>query len=311
MRISLFFIFILGFTLSTHSWGFYGHRLINQHAVFLLPDDMYTFYRLNIHHLIELATRADERRYVLEEEASKHFIDLDRYERTLPIDTLPADFNLAIEKYSTDTLHEHGILPWNLKRCVWQLSAAFKRKDYESILSKSADIGHYIADAHVPLHTTSNYNGQLTDQHGIHALWESRLVELYAGTYDLSGHKAQFISDLDTFIWNIIQSSHALVSELLNKEAEVSKKYSSKYSFETRGRTSTKVYHTNFCADYHSKLDQMVALRLKESIKACSDLWYSAWVMAECPVLPESEIQLKGHQTDSGRTFLSLRNLLH
>jgi hypothetical protein len=38
-------------------------------------------------------------------------------------------------------------------------------------------LGHYIGDAHVPLHTTSNYNGQKTNQHGIHGLWESRIPE--------------------------------------------------------------------------------------------------------------------------------------
>ena len=28
----------------------------------------------------------------------------------------------------------------------------------------SAEIGHYIADAHVPLHANSNHNGQFTNQ---------------------------------------------------------------------------------------------------------------------------------------------------
>jgi hypothetical protein len=55
-----------------------------------------------------------------------------------------------------------------------RLTRAFKEHDRERILRYSADLGHYIGDAHVPLHCTRNYNGQLSGQHGIHGFWESR-----------------------------------------------------------------------------------------------------------------------------------------
>jgi hypothetical protein len=41
-----------------------------------------------------------------------------------------------------------------------------KTKKHE-ILFIAADLGHYIADAHMPLHTSDNHDGQLTDQKGI------------------------------------------------------------------------------------------------------------------------------------------------
>ena len=65
-----------------------------------------------------------------------------------------------------------------------ELQKAFEAKNVDLILKYSADIGHYIGDAHVPLHTTENYNGQMTGQKGIHGLWESRLVEINAEDYD-------------------------------------------------------------------------------------------------------------------------------
>ena len=37
------------------------------------------------------------------------------------------------------------------------------------VLFLATDLGHYIANAHVPLHTTLNYNGQLSNQSGFHA----------------------------------------------------------------------------------------------------------------------------------------------
>ena len=61
-----------------------------------------------------------------------------------------------------------------------RLTDAFKEKDQAKILKLSAEIGHYIADAHVPLHAHSNHNGQYTGQQGIHGFWESRIPELLA-----------------------------------------------------------------------------------------------------------------------------------
>jgi hypothetical protein len=46
-----------------------------------------------------------------------------------------------------------------------------------------ADLGHYIADAHMPF-TSDNHDGQLTDQKGIHFV-ESRLPELFVKDYNL------------------------------------------------------------------------------------------------------------------------------
>jgi hypothetical protein len=60
-----------------------------------------------------------------------------------------------------------------------KLTQAFKEKRKSEILFIAADLGHYIADAHMPLHTSDNHDGQLTDQKGIHSLWESRLPELF------------------------------------------------------------------------------------------------------------------------------------
>jgi hypothetical protein len=61
-----------------------------------------------------------------------------------------------------------GIAPWWIEIMQRRLTAAFKEKEPSKILKLSAEIGHYIADAHVPLHANSNHNGQYTNQIGIH-----------------------------------------------------------------------------------------------------------------------------------------------
>ncbi|RYF71893.1 MAG: integrase, partial [Cytophagaceae bacterium] len=158
------------------NWGFHAHQQINRLAVFTLPPEMMPLYKSRIQFLTDNAVNPDKRRYAVVGEAPRHFIDLDMYADTTR-ETLPRSWSAAAERYSADTLAMHGIVPWHIQLAKYQLTEAFKERNVPKILRLSADIGHYIADANVPLHTTRNYNGQLTGQTGIHGFWESRLPE--------------------------------------------------------------------------------------------------------------------------------------
>lgn len=136
-------------------------------AVFALPPPMFGFYKHHIDFITEHAVDPDKRRYAVEGEAARHFIDLDRYGEN-PFDSIPKKWKDAVAKFGEDSLMAHGIVPWQIERSYYQLTKAFREHNLEKILKYSAEIGHYIGDAHVPLHCTQNYNGQLTDQHGIH-----------------------------------------------------------------------------------------------------------------------------------------------
>ena len=167
---------------SANAWGFWAHQRINRIAVFLLPPEMLTLYKPSIDYLTEHAVDPDKRRYASPDEAPRHYIDLDHY-CTLPCDELPKRWNDAVEKYTEDTLKAYGIVPWRIQQMMYWLTDAFKEKDKGKILRLSAELGHYIADSNVPLHTTENYNGQLTNQYGIHGFWESRIPELFESRY--------------------------------------------------------------------------------------------------------------------------------
>lgn len=137
-------------------WGFHAHKEVNYLACFTLPPEMFGFYKSNIDYIQEFAVRADQRRYAIEEEAPRHYIDLDHYEKVAPIDTVPMRWDSAVAKYGEGHLKEYGIVPWHVQSILAWLTKAMKEKDYERIIKLSADLGHYIADAHVPLHTTEN-----------------------------------------------------------------------------------------------------------------------------------------------------------
>src|ERR1700712_473466 len=131
--------------------GFYAHQKINYYAVFLLPPEMMVLYKPNIIFLSEHAVDPDKRRYMLKVEGSRHYIDIDRYGK-LPFHELPRNWNEAVARFGEDSVRANGIVPWWIQIMLQRLTKAFKDKDEMRILKLSAEIGHYIADSHVPLH---------------------------------------------------------------------------------------------------------------------------------------------------------------
>lgn len=268
-------------------WGFYMHEQINYHAVFLLPPEMMILYKPNIGYLTEHAVDPDKRRYAVAAEGAHHFMDIDHY-GVYPFRNLPHNYTAAVEKFTTDTLHAYGIVPWWVQTMLGRLTKAFREKDSRLILKYSAEIGHYIADAHVPLHACSNHNGQLTNQQGIHAFWESRIPELFAEQHwDFFIGKAVYIPDPGAFIWSRLLESAAAADTVLRceREASLQIKPDQKFAFEERNNILIRQYSTAFATLYNEKLNDMIERRMRQSIFAVASFWYTAWVNAGQPPL--------------------------
>lgn len=282
----LFCLCVLVLTgLLASAWGFYAHQQINRLAVFTLPPEMIGFYKKNIRYITEAAVNPDKRRYTVVDEAPRHYLDIDHYGDSA-LQKMPKYWNEAVAKYSEDTLKAYGIVPWHINVMYYRLKDAFMLKDPSRILSVSADLGHYIADAHVPLHTTENYNGQLTGQDGIHGFWESRLPELFAKNYDFFTGKAEYIKNPQLAAWKAIEGSNIHLDSVLLLEKRLSEKFGEKrFSFETKGKQTVKVYSVEFSTAYHNALSGMVEQRMRDAIKMVGDFWYTAWVDAGQPDL--------------------------
>ena len=272
-------------SLQVKAWGFYGHRLINQYAVYLLPPEMMVLYKPNIDWLSEHAVDPDKRRYMIRAEAARHYMDMDHYR---PWDSIPAPWNRALERYGADSLEKHGVAPWWIQAMMARLTDAFAKKDLTNILKLSADLGHYIGDIHVPLHASSNHNGQHTGQQGIHGLWESRLPELLALTeYDLITGKAGYIRSTSAFAWRVIRESAMAADTVLLQEKMLDRSFraNGKYAFEERNGMLTRQYSEAYSRTYDRMLNGMVERRLRSSILAVASCWYTAWVNAGQPDL--------------------------
>ena len=289
MRKTIFIIIIIFFIPNSqpaYSWGFFAHKKINRMAVFTLPPEMITFYKKHIDYISEHAVDPDKRRNVSVDEAPRHYIDIDHY-GAHPFDSVPKYWKDAVKKFTEDTLNAYGIVPWYIEKMLYRLQQAFTNEDLDLILHYSADLGHYIADAHVPLHTTENYNGQLTNQKGIHGFWESRIPELKSESYDYWTGTAKYIDKPIDKVWKIVKTSHAEVDSVLKFEAELNTKYSAdkKYSFENRGSKLMKVYSVEYTNEYDKMLNGMVERKMRESIITVGSFWFTAWVNAGKPDL--------------------------
>ncbi len=268
-------------------WGFFAHKYINRVAVYSLPPDMFGFYKKHIVFIEENAVNPDQRRYAVADEAPKHYIDFDMYPDSVKKLLPKMFFKEAEARFSKDTLMAHGIVPWHIQNMVFSLTKAFEEKNTLKILRFSADLGHYVADANVPLHTTRNYNGQLTGQIGIHGFWESRLPELYYEDYDLWLGKARFEENVPKRAWNAVLNAHAALDSVLRFERELTQQFGEdkKFSIDERNGITLKVYSKAFSKAYHERLNDQVNRQMRASIQMVSDLWMTAWVNAGQPNL--------------------------
>ncbi len=270
-----------------YCWGFFGHQKINYYAVFLLPPEMIAFYKPHMEFLKEHSVDPDKRRYAVADEAPRHYLDIDHY-GSYPYTQLPRSWDSASKKYSADSLQAYGIVPWWIQIMQQRLTNAFKDKNQSKILRISAELGHYLADAHVPLHACSNHNGQYTGQKGIHGFWESRIPELLADReWSFFIGKAGFIGNISQYTWDRVLESAAAADTVLSFEKTLSGEFSSdqRFSFEERNGMVIRQYSSAYSIAYNKMLKGMVERRMRQSIYAVASFWYTAWVNAGQPDL--------------------------
>lgn len=297
MRRRLAFYVLFGFILiGFSSWGFLVHRTVNQVAIYALPKKMRPLFFSEKEYLVYNAPRPDQRRNTDPAEGNKHFLDFEYYGENA-FNVIPRNWNDAVAKYGEDTLKKYGTLPFTIIETLQKLTNAFRQKNRDTIIFYAADIGHYIADAHVPLHTSINYDGQLTGQNGIHDLWETTVPEIEITNYSIkSRHKAQYLKSPVETIWQILQHTHSLLPQMFAQETEVSKNFtdSTKYRWQVRWGKNRRFYTSAFAKEYNKALGSSINNQMIASANHIADFWYTAWVDAGRPDV--SDIATKAYK---------------
>ncbi|URC11477.1 zinc dependent phospholipase C family protein [Flavobacterium sp. B183] len=293
MKPRLIALFALAIGFLTLSWGMVGHERINKAAVMALPHPLQVFFYNHIDFITQEASVPDIRKYALnyKDENPRHYFDMESFGN--PVD-FPQTLEAAKQKYDAKFLNENGILPWYIEEMMVKLTKAFKEKNRAEILFLAADLGHYVGDAHMPLHTSSNHDGQLSDQKGIHSLWESRLPELFVKNYRLNVPQAQYYEDVHKATWDMINDTHSLVQPLLDvdKKLRTTTPENETFKMDADGKVLKSKYNTAIFSDeyakkLHKELNGMVENQMKKAIAATASFWYTAWVNAGKPDLSD------------------------
>ena len=271
---------------SVLGWGFWAHREIHRYAIRSLPKEMRPFFEALADTIIARSVEPDQRRFRDPKEQFHHYLDIDRY-GSYPFAELPRSYDEAVLKFGQSKVDSNGTVTWRIADFVAKLSEAMKKGDKKDILFYASNLGHYVADAHVPLHSTENYDGQLTDQKGIHARWESRIPEMFGKNFKLSAMEVEYIADPLQYSFGVILQSYTMVDSVLRLDLKAREGIPKDELFKVmkrRGRTEYEL-SDKFYQRYHELLDGMVARRLKDSIKGVASCWYTAWVNAGKPDL--------------------------
>jgi hypothetical protein len=256
------------------SWGYSVHRLINRNAVTNLPPEFSAFGQWTAD-LEALATEADERKCCVPGENIRHYIDIDDYPEFFS-GAFPRDYDDALSRYGLSRIESNGIGPWALEESYDQLVSFFVAGDWSGAVAAAADIGHYAADLHQPLHLTTNFDGQETGQNGIHSRFESLLTGRHMEAFTpFPGPAPHLENPLGrTFEW--IDATWPGVAVILAADRVA--------RTEAGGSTSSEAYYDSMW----EQLSQDAGFWIGDASRDIASLWYTAWVEAGSPALPGS-----------------------
>jgi hypothetical protein len=267
---------------SAGAWGFPGHRLVNAQATHTLPAPLRALFEGNEAWISEHAIDPDL--WVLsgrEGELPNHFMNLDAFGAYpfADIALLEADHLARFGEKAA----EHGRVPWRVADVYRDLVAAFAAKDEARVLERAAVLGHYVGDAHVPLHAVVNYDGQLTGQLGVHARWESELVARFERQIEerVEPGAAARVDDPAAFIFDVLRDSFVRSPDTLVADRESAGPRD--YADTPEDDRHDDGYYSRL---YEREADTVVA-RLDAAATALGSLWLSAWEDAGRPALDE------------------------
>lgn len=251
------------------SWGEKAHRKVNSSCVDFFPKEMRSL-KFWAPTLADHSSDPDRRRKTDKTEYVKHFIDLDNYPDFIETKQIPESFREAVSIHGINFVKNNGTLPWCTDSVYKALVADFARKDWDQAVLTAAFLGHYVADGHMPLHCTGNYDGQLSEQKGIHSRYEETMIDRNIDKINFSVTKIKRVKNPEAYIFNYLYTNHRYVDSLLLAD---------KKAFDHSGR----IYNDMYYEQLWTKTGSFTEKLLENASKRLAVLIYSAWIQAGKP----------------------------
>ncbi len=285
-------VFILLFA----GWGSVGHKIINGNIAVCCPPSM-NLPATWSPFLISHASDADNRKGTDPTESPRHFIDIDAYPEFVANGYINQSYNANVTLHGSSWVIKQGTVPWAI--ILWEdsLKRAFQQGNWNMAMQLSADLGHYVGDGHQPLHCTQNYDGQMTNQSGVHSRYETDLVKQYQNLIVYTNDKASYVSDISNYVFDFIYLSNKDLDTVL---------YADSVAHAVAGATTGTVYLQKFWDLCGYQIIQL----MKTASKSTADLIYTAWIDAGSPdPNGTSPVELTSFTTNTsiGKVTLSWR----
>jgi hypothetical protein len=259
------------------AWGDRGHKLINAAAVDNLPEPLRAYFRARKVYLVEHASDPDLLAHDVATERPHHYTDLDA-DDAFPFLNLRRQFVLERAEPKPWQL-PHGDSIWQIERFTLRLADSLERRRWQDVDNDAVFAAHYAADLTQPLHTVMNYDGQLTGQKGVHARFETDLVNALADGWRLEPKPATIEPDLRARIFQEMIGSFSCRNMVFASD---------------RLAVSGRSYlDPQYNARFYKLAGPLAEKQLAAGASFVSSLWYTAWVRAGKPLLPGKPVQAK------------------
>lgn len=269
-------LILISFSLILISWGGTGHSKISEAAALSFNAQMNDFQTW-VSYLKAHASDADYRKSNDKTEGPKHYIDIDSYNDFLTKGRIPQTLDSVNTIYGSAFVIDNGTLPWATIASFDSLRECLKRRNFDKAKFFAADLGHYVADGHMPLHITQNYDGQLTSQTGLHSRYESTMINSKVSLIVYSGSDATEISNVNQYIFDYIYFNNKYCDSLLLADTYAKS-------------VSAGSYNTTYTNALWTKTSGYTTSLFQRASHALASLIYTAWVQAGSPSLITTDV---------------------
>jgi len=251
------------------AWGDLGHTMISLRAELSFNENMELFRGWETY-LSEHASDPDWRKKDDPSEGPKHYIDIDNYEMFVAEGRIPQTLDSCESMYGADFVEDNGYLPWATRTSYDSLVACLASLNWDRAKYFAADLGHYVADGHMPLHLTNNYDGQLSNNKGIHYRYEIEMIDYFNGEIDYTGWPAEAIDDVNQYIFDYIYKNYPYKDSILIADNSAKIAYPGSYSF-------------NYYSVLWDNTRDLTVMMFRNASHALAELLYTAWIEAGRP----------------------------
>ena len=224
------------------------------------------------------ASDADNRKSGDKTESPKHYIDIDSYNDFTTKGRIPQTLDSVNAIYGSAFVIDNGTLPWATIASFDSLRECLKRRNFDKAKIFAADLGHYVADGHMPLHITQNYDGQLTNQKGLHSRYESTMINNKISQIVYSGTDATQITNVNQYIFDYLYFNNKYCDSLLMADT---------YALSVSGGS----YNTTYTNALWTKTSGYTIPLFQRASHALASLIYTAWLQAGSPSLITTDIE--------------------